>query len=352
MPEAPIRDAMNELEEHNEVKLGDAYVVRIPQIQGKIFLREMDEMTTYVFYIYESWYDPDKKQMRNRRSNIGQAIRCMPGAMLPNQNYDRLFDRDTGERIGTKDVEKSRLGRNPYATENETEGTLFGTSFDLENEEEEKTEMTKQQELIRDVLENEGMIRRDSERIREAIRGTERTDGTGKSLHPEPAENETEDSSFSVELGADEISTAGGGSKNETESSAQGCRPFYAENPRSASTEGANGMVHPEPPSIRRRILLDLLTSIREVIKDQARKRPGDVVPAYQVEKINPVLREIREMEEGLGYGEMLELIREPRTHIDAKSGETITEGMTYGDAEILLECYNSVIWFTREEIL
>ena len=95
-----------------------------------------------------------------------------------------------------------------------------------------------------------------------------------------------------------------------------------------------------------------MLASMRDVIKEQARKRPGEVVPAYQVEKINPVLEEIRKIETELGYGEMLELIQKPRTRIDAKSGETVIEGMTYGDAEILMECYNSVIWFTRGEIL
>ena len=54
----------------------------------------------------------------------------------------------------------------------------------------------------------------------------------------------------------------------------------------------------------------------------------------------------------GLGNGVVLELIQKPRTRIDAKSGETVIEGMTYGDTEILMECYNSVIWFTRGEIL
>ena len=95
-----------------------------------------------------------------------------------------------------------------------------------------------------------------------------------------------------------------------------------------------------------------MLTSMRDVIKDQARKRPGDIVPAYRVNKINPVLEEIRKIEMELGYGEMLELIQRPRTKVDAKSGEATIEGMTYGDVEILLECYNSVVWFTRSEIM
>ena len=98
------------------------------------------------------------------------------------------------------------------------------------------------------------------------------------------------------------------------------------------------------------RILLDLLTSMRDVIREHARKRPEDVVPLYQVEKINPVLEEIRKMEAELGYEEMLEVIPKPKTRF--ADGETVIEGMSYGDAEMLLECYNSVIWFTREELI
>ena len=55
-------------------------------------------------------------------------------------------------------------------------------------------------------------------------------------------------------------------------------------------------------------------------------------------------------MEAELGYGEMLEVIPKPRTRI--VDGEQVIEGMSYGDAEVLLECYNSVIWFTRDELI
>ena len=46
---------------------------------------------------------------------------------------------------------------------------------------------------------------------------------------------------------------------------------------------------------------------------------------------------------------DLLEVIEEPRKA--EKKGEMILEGMTYSDAEILLEYYNSVIWFTQGEI-
>ena len=58
----------------------------------------------------------------------------------------------------------------------------------------------------------------------------------------------------------------------------------------------------------------------------------------------------MREIETEPDFGQMLELILEPRT--DAKSGKTVIEGMTYSDVEMLMEWYNSVIWFTREKLI
>ena len=158
--------------------------------------------------------------------------------------------------------------------------------------------MTERQEMIRNVMEEEGMIGRDLERVREEIRKAPQqlTEGTV--------------------LLSDR-------------------RPDNRTVPLSAK---------------KTRILLDLLTSMRDVVREHARKRPEDVVPLYQVEKINPVLEEIRKMETELGYGEMLEVIPRPRSRF--VDGETMIEGMSYGDAEVLLECYNSVIWFTREELI
>ncbi len=99
----------------------------------------------------------------------------------------------------------------------------------------------------------------------------------------------------------------------------------------------------------RMRILMDILTSMRDVIKDQARKRPEAVVNSFQAKKINDVLKEIREIEERKGFGELLELIEEPRE--EERDGKTVTVGMSYSDAEVVMECYNSVIWFTQGEI-
>ena len=67
----------------------------------------------------------------------------------------------------------------------------------------------------------------------------------------------------------------------------------------------------------------------------------------YQVEKINPVLEEIIRIEKGMGFGDLLETIRKTEKGKDGK-----VNGMSYSDIEVLLEYFNSVVWFTQSEML
>ena len=150
---------------------------------------------------------------------------------------------------------------------------------------------------IRNVLEREGIIRREEECLREVIRETDDGEDRGNGWIPVHENTSPEE-------------------KKERK---------------------------------RIRILLDILTSMGDVVKDQAKKRPEDLVNGFQAQMINEVLKEIREIEEKKGYGEMLELIEEPREA--EKDGKKITVGTSYSDAEIILEFYNSVVWFTQGEI-
>ena len=54
-------------------------------------------------------------------------------------------------------------------------------------------------------------------------------------------------------------------------------------------------------------------------------------------------------MVKGRGLEDLMEVVKEPRAV--EKKGEMVLEGMTYGDVEMLLEYYNSVIWYTQSEI-
>ena len=99
----------------------------------------------------------------------------------------------------------------------------------------------------------------------------------------------------------------------------------------------------------RLRVLLDVLTSIRDVVKKQAQRRPDEIMNAYQVEKINPVLEEIMKIEKEMGFGDLLETIRKTEKGAD---GKVEVQGMSYGDIEVLLEYFNSVVWFTQSEMI
>ena len=119
---------------------------------------------------------------------------------------------------------------------------------------------------------------------------------------------------------------------------------------REVIREGSGSESEEEKKRRRRlRVLLDVLTSIRDVVKKQAQRRPDEVMNEYQVEKINPVLEEIIKIEKEMGLGDLLETIRKTET---GKDGKVEVKGMSYGDIEVLLEYFNSVVWFTQSEMI
>ena len=64
--EQRLRELVAEgLEKSNKVKFGDGYLVRIPEIKGRI-CRIKRGSSTYVEYIYDRRYDPETKQSRNK----------------------------------------------------------------------------------------------------------------------------------------------------------------------------------------------------------------------------------------------------------------------------------------------
>ena len=296
-----IARVVRELKEKNEVKMGDAFVVRIPKIEGKISLRK-GEYADYVEYKVDGWYDPEKKQNRNRKVIIGQVIYPIPGSMLPNENYYKYFDRETGK--------EKKNGEEAEEMEQEAEGTAEGTST-----------CVSRKEMIRNVMEEDGVIRRRTERMREAIR-----DG-----YENVEEGIQTDSDWEEE-----------GISNRGEMEGENAEGERRETPITEETRRKRR---------RLRVLLDVLTSIRDVVKEQAKRRPKEMMNEYQIQKINPVLEEIREIEKEMGMEDLLEIINEP------KEGEEMPENkesrrMSYSDIEVLLEYYNSVIWYTQGDLM
>ena len=340
--EGRISRVLDELRTHNEVKVGEAYVVRIPKIPGKIQIDKKGRNTEYVIYIYENWYDKEKKQNRNRKACIGQVLYVFPGAMLPTEKYYQYFDRVTGEEKKRTEETEERV-----PCDGGTERRVMSEEFTVPRggaEGTEKTETEENKELnsakpgtgrtmerpamnglnsreqkaaIQRVMEDEGIIRRGPERLREAIR--ERVEGIQKRMEDGMSGQEQE-----------EDSTGNGTEALERMPAIQ--------------------MTEEERKRRRRlRVLLDVMSGIRDVVKEQARKRPDEIMNAYQVEKINPVLEEIMRIEKEMGFGDLLETIRKTET---GKDGKVEVKGMSYGDIEVLLEYFNSVVWFTQSEML
>jgi len=341
-----IARVVRELNEKNEVKMGDAFVVRIPKIEGKTSLRK-GEYADYVEYKVDGWYDPEKKQNRNRKVIIGQVIYPIPGSMLPNENYYKYFDRATGyEKTNTEGAE----GMEQEAEETAKHAEVFANTR-------EPSPCVSRKEMIRNVMEEDGIIRRSTERMREMIRG-----GYGNEMKDDAAgmdwgktglmREEGRESMREQEMENEMAGIKGEGNREsmgeqETET---GEKMREGDQTNEAMMEGEEGDSEEKKKRRRRlRVLLDVLTSIRDVVKEQARKRPDEIMNEYQVEKINPVLEEIMMIEKEMGFGDLLEVIRKTEKGAD---GKVEVKGMSYGDIEVLLEYYNSVVWFTQSEMI
>ena len=89
------------------------YPVPIPRVPGKITLRKK-EQGTYVQYQISRVYNPNTKQSRVDRVEIGVQIPGRPEMMLPNENYLTYFPK--GEENMTEEEKKNAQD---YADERE-----------------------------------------------------------------------------------------------------------------------------------------------------------------------------------------------------------------------------------------
>lgn len=66
------------------------FLVKIPEIKGKITYRKRDE-SCYVYYEYDRVYDSTQKYTNVKRSMIGKQSKADSQMMQPNQNYLKYF---------------------------------------------------------------------------------------------------------------------------------------------------------------------------------------------------------------------------------------------------------------------
>ena len=96
--------------------------VKIPDISGKINLMSQDGMV-YVRYLASRQYDPEKKYSIPEWIKIGRQIETMPGLMIPNENYYRLFGEEGAEMDEDMTAEEGQ-----YVRDSEVYGT-YNTFF-------------------------------------------------------------------------------------------------------------------------------------------------------------------------------------------------------------------------------
>ena len=110
---ANLKDSYEALEQQNRIRVGidDSEMVRIPKIPGRIFIKKPEHGFWEVQFIYEKWYDKDKKQNRNRKVTIGWTLAEFPNGMHPLPRYYDFFDGRTGELIQQKPKIPEKRGR-------------------------------------------------------------------------------------------------------------------------------------------------------------------------------------------------------------------------------------------------
>ena len=77
----------------NEIKNGEhGTLAKIPKIRGRIARKDTPN-GTYIQFIHDRVYLPEKKQSRNRKTIIGQSTEpLLQGMMLVNEKYYQFFD--------------------------------------------------------------------------------------------------------------------------------------------------------------------------------------------------------------------------------------------------------------------
>ena len=382
------------LRKNNRVKLGDGYLVRIPEIKGRINRIKRDK-SVYVEYVYERKYDPETKQTRNKKAIIGVIVEGYPGAMLPNDNYGKYFDAVTGAlKQPENDGEKTEAEGTDLTTETGTEGsgtaaeTVSGSEKGKTNKKtgkdsksakaleeaannrvmhpwrpEDKTEEEKRRDwemghnamkemldsaIRRRMKEQKEDEKKEREQYNLELYGEENPETEGRSLEDLIRERKRLDEETYEnykEPSEEEIDRV---LRNLIGDTAEAGNEDNMENGDYAYSEEALQESYRDFNALRERIaiLSDILTKIHESIKTQAKRRPDDIISEFKAKKINSILAEIKEKYAGTGYDDLLELIEMPQEI--RKDEEIYVIGPSYSDVEVILDHYASILHFIK----
>ena len=188
-----------ELKKKNYVQIGDLEFVRYPNVaKEKIRVLPQNEKGLYpVEYIHERWYDPKRKQMRNRKTRIGYIIDELPGIMIPNRRYDSCFEASSGKAFEDsftemlEDIRKyneERQQREEEQRRRREEDESYRELFGEDNEHSADVARMHLEEMLSGMDERRADIKTDNEEDYEEYEDVEEADNESVGeLNPTPA---------------------------------------------------------------------------------------------------------------------------------------------------------------------
>ena len=395
------------LRNHNKIRLGEDLLVRVPaKFPGVRIIK--DDEGAKVEYIYQQWYDPESKQSRNKKATIGRIRYEFPEAMIANDNYEKYFDLETGKPLNPlrEPEEEITPKRQPKASQHKSQSTTNQHTqaeptrqqhtqtkprpewTEEEDEEEKRKEAEKRkreeelnanmEKALREIRENAAERRRkereeklrgeEEERRKElfadmAIAESIEADNARNDLDDllrriaadEPEQTKNEEDHEEKEEKPNHKKEAEPNNKeenpnntNETESMKETDEREDREDENDRDDEEDLQQAYDEYLASQERIavLYHIICGIQKTLQVHARKKPDEIINEYKARTINHILEEVRGRYEGTDYLDLLTLVEEPRE--EQQNGKTVLTGMTYSDAELLLEHYTNILRFIK----
>lgn len=361
-------------------------IVRIPDIEGRVFVREAGSHT-YVYFVIERWYDSERHQTRSRQIIIGKFRREYPGFMIPNENYYAYFDEETGKLLETTRFPVTGINEvsedadePPALPEKQKQETPQGTRKSRnrkkplreeappeakEGEEAEQAAPAEEKDQEQQPLGLEEYIKEINEMAEAEARGETISEERRKraSIIPEELQGMMNQIVKTAEEKMQAINAAEEKeAKEEEKRKAEIARKEEEDRVKQAWREEQERKAE-EERQVRaayeaREAFNDQFDLLRDILQGQyvmmgklARKSPETIISLYKAEKINTTLKKIQDMLGDSEIGEYLELVELPSE--EKENGVTVRKGPSYSDVELLLSNYEkAMIWFRVHRIM
>ena len=276
------------MKKHEHRRDNEAGLVRIPRIEHRIYTRNPgNREKTYVEFIYDKYDDPEMGKKVYRKTIIGTSISGLfQGLMIANSNYFKYFDKD------------GYLYNDPLKRREERETKTETAEGDERTVDEIKEELLKKEKILdQKIQEAEQKKKEEGELVDQMM-------GKLKELGNLPGIDHDSESEL------------------EEDSESEGERE-------------------------RLELLEDILRSYRDMVDEQAKRKPAGLMSFRQIQMINNLLKKIRTYFTGSNAEDFLQLAEEPIREDLANH-----PGTTYGEMAIILSPYSHAIHAYKWETL